>query len=372
MRIYLAFPEKGNIAVAGSRIWLVHVCPTLVEMGHEVILFDEDFTLLLGGGISLSEREFRRARLSEKLIAHIRAQHAARPIDVFLSYFYTSCVDPEVIRDIRRMGIRTVNFSCNNAHQFHTVRDLAPLYDYCMVPERAALAKFRAVGARPVHVPMGANPKFFRPMELPKVYPVTFIGARYADRLDFIAMLAKGAVDIRVWGAGWKRESAAELATGARRAWGLGGIRRLAQGAASRVVDWGKRHAVDRVAAPPVSDDEMVRIYNQSTIALNFSKALDEDSPGVYVRHVRLRDFEVPMSGAFYMAEYSEELPEYYEIGKEIVAFETPRDLLDKARYYLTQDSARERIARAGHRRAMSDHTWTNRFRRFFEAVGLR
>jgi spore maturation protein CgeB len=371
MRIYLAFPGRGNVAVADSRIWLLHVHPALVEMGHEVALFDEDFAVLLGGGLTANEREAWRTRFSEKLLAAIRARHAERPIEVFLSYFYASCVHPDVVRDIRAMGIVTVNFSCNNVHQFHTVRDLAPLYDYCMVPERAALPRFRAVGARPVHVQMGANPHLFKPMGLPKVYPVTFIGAKYADRLDFIAALSGDGVGVRVWGAGWKAESVADLARGGQRAWRLGGMRRLARGAANRIGEWRRRRIVDRIAAPPVSDQEMVRIYNQSAIALNFSKAIDDHSHGTYVRHIRLRDFEVPMAGAFYLAEYSEELPEYYEIDSEVVSFETARELVDKARYYLSHDAARERVAAAGCRRARSEHTWAHRFGKLFREIGV-
>jgi spore maturation protein CgeB len=371
MRIYLAFPGRGNAAIQDSQIWITHIHPTLRSMGHEVIRLDRDFTELLTDGLPREQLEVRRRALSDRILAQVREAHHRRPLDLFLSYFHTHTILPEVIGEIRGMGVLTVNFSCNNVHQFHTVRDLAPLCDYCMVPERAALEKFRAVGARPVHVQMGANPELFRPLGLPKRYGVSFIGAKYADRSVFIAALLRGGLPVQVWGAGWKRESVGDLLSGGRRAWTLGGLQRLARGAVNRLRTWQRDRLVDRVASPPLGDDAMVEVYNQSRIALNFSKALDDERPGVVHRHLRLRDFEVPMTGSFYMPEYSDELAEYYEIDKEIVTFRSVEELVEKARYYLPRDYERTRIADAGYKRAMREHTWTMRFTKLFRQLGL-
>ena len=67
------------------------------------------------------------------------------------------------------------------------------------------------------------------------------------------------------------------------------------------------------------------------------------------------------MSGAFYMVECQDELEDFFDIGSEIVCYQDKFDLVDKVRYYLSQEKERERIRRAGHGRALHDHSWQMR-----------
>jgi spore maturation protein CgeB len=90
------------------------------------------------------------------------------------------------------------------------------------------------------------------------------------------------------------------------------------------------------------------------------------------LRHLRLREFEAPMSGALYLTEDQPELAEYFEPGREVLTYTDRFDMLDKARYYLAHDEAGERIRRAGLRRARAEHTWQHRFAELFAALGLK
>ena len=86
---------------------------------------------------------------------------------------------------------------------------------------------------------------------------------------------------------------------------------------------------------------------------------------------IRLRDFEVPMSGGFYLVEYMEELEEFFEIGKEIACYNGPEDLVEKVKHYLKHDTEREKIRRAGYERSLRDHTWQERFEAAFKLMGM-
>jgi hypothetical protein len=65
---------------------------------------------------------------------------------------------------------------------------------------------------------------------------------------------------------------------------------------------------------PILSDSEMVNVYSSSRISLNFSEVVDEIT-GKIKRHIRLRDFEIPMSGGLLFTGYQQELEEYYVVG---------------------------------------------------------
>ena len=104
---------------------------------------------------------------------------------------------------------------------------------------------------------------------------------------------------------------------------------------------------------------------------LGLSSVGDTALAGRPLRQVRLRDFEVPMSGGFYMLEYVEEIQDFFVPGTEIVCFDGRADLVDKCRYYLENETERRLIAQAGHRRARQDHTWQRRLSDAFQEMGL-
>jgi spore maturation protein CgeB len=54
----------------------------------------------------------------------------------------------------------------------------------------------------------------------------------------------------------------------------------------------------------------------------------------------------------------------------EIVIVREIPEIVEKARFYLSNDRARERIRRRGHERAHQDHTWERRFREVISKAG--
>jgi spore maturation protein CgeB len=233
------------------------------------------------------------------------------------------------------------------------------------------LEDYRAIGARPIYCQEAANPKIYKPYDLPKKYEVTFIGQAYGDRPAYIKYLLEKGIDVHVWGPKWHHYSLDTQSWGRFRAWieRLHGITKMLQN--FRLVD-----ARPRIRLPAcriggiLSDQEMVKMYSRSRINLGFSSCGDTHRTGERIIQIRLRDFEIPMSGGFYMVEYIEELQEFFEIGKEIVCYTGPEDLVEKIKYYLREEEARERIRKAGYERCLKDHTWRHRFEKAFEEMG--
>lgn len=355
----------------------------LKDAGCEVVHYDPGHPFHEALGPDWTEED--RARVSQRMLEAVRREHSRRPLDLFFSYLLKQLVYPDAIREVGKLGVPTVNYWCNGAHQFYLVDEISPAFDYCVVTERAALAKYREVGARPVYLQMAANPRIYHPYDVPKEYKVTFVGQRYADRPTYVLHLLKNGIDVRVWGPGWTRDRTfgeKGLGTGVT----LPYLTKHPRASAYKLLDYVKReirHRVDipiwnerrltRVAGPSLAQQELVRMYSRSRISLGFSTcgyARYEDRQKI--RQIHLRDFEGPMSGACYFVEYQEEIEDFYEVGREIVCYTTREDLLDKVRYYLAHPEEAERIRRAGYDRARRDHTWVRRFRELFNAIGLR
>lgn len=432
MRIFYASGERPNQALRDSQVWRNNLYGSLVDLGHDVVELDYDLNPLLAhADVSIpANRAFvdaERPRAEAALLSQLEHAHRAARVDLFFSYFYSVCARPETIRGIGARGIRTMNWYCNGSYQFHLVEEIAPAYDWSLVPEAFRMDDYRRVGAHPIYCQEAANPLVYHPVDVPRDLDVVFVGARYGERPQYIRRLVDAGIDVHVFGPGWQPRHAAPrswpnggepgqaaraapkgrigrlrlLATAegwrrlgrrlrrlfrrdGRRATGSGSGVRPATGtvdgdgavgaarrgaAASRPADLTALPA--EVCGPILSDDEMVEMYSRARISLGFSGVGNFAGGPDRIVQVRLRDFEAPMSGAFYMVEEMPELGDFFLIGEEVVCYGGPDDLVEKCRHYLAHPNERERIRLAGRARALKDHTWQRRLTDAFQEAGL-
>ena len=66
------------------------------------------------------------------------------------------------------------------------------------------------------------------------------------------------------------------------------------------------------------------------------------------------RTFEIPATGTFLLAERTPEHQDLFVEGVEAEFFDTPAEMIIKAKYYLKNDNARQEIAERGHRRCIN------------------
>jgi spore maturation protein CgeB len=394
MRIFYAADNSADPRLGiQSNIWRNNLYCTLIDLGHDVVEFDYDLQETIQKADKSLHSSFiakNRPKITRELLKQIGQAHSERPVDLFFSYFYDACVMVEGLEQIRAMGIKTVNWYCNGSYQFHLVEEISPHYDWCLVPEKFRLKNYRAIGARPIYCQEGANPNMYKPQNVPVEFAVTFVGQAYGERPDYIKHLLDGGVDIRVWGYGWNKFSQSYQSRNAGSTRRLGqagreflnntawqdGLRRLLNLELLRSAGKTVREAPavtlpDKIIGGVLTDSDMIQMYSRSKINLGFSSCGTTHETEERIVQVRLRDFEVPMSGGFYLVEYMEELEEFFDIGKEIVCYSDAEDLLGKIKYYLEHVDQREEIRRAGHERALRNHTWHQRFEMAFRQMGM-
>ena len=268
--------------------------------------------------------------MNYELLRAVQEAHAERPIDFFFAYVSGRTVFPSTIRAIGMMGIPTVNVALDDRLKFVSGLeatglagniDLASVFTLCWTNAQEVVARYEAAGGHAIYMPQGVNPEIFHPYDVPRDIDISFVGQKYGQRPRVIAYLREHGLDVQAFGSGW----------------GSGEI--------------------------PV--EEMVRIYSRSRISLGIGTMANTTD----VVTIKGRDFEVPMSGGFYLTQCNPDLEEFYAIGKEIVCYTSFDDLVEKARYYLAHPDEAEQIREAGLRRARRDHTLVQRFHRLFEAL---
>lgn len=95
---------------------------------------------------------------------------------------------------------------------------------------------------------------------------------------------------------------------------------------------------------------EMPKIFHLSRINLNFtSKPIRTGLP--------LRIWDILGAGGFVLTNYQSEIPEYFEIGRELETYSSEEELLEKISYYLQHEEERQIIARNGYEKAKENYS---------------
>jgi spore maturation protein CgeB len=69
------------------------------------------------------------------------------------------------------------------------------------------------------------------------------------------------------------------------------------------------------------------------------------------------------------MCKYVEGIEEVLEPGREIVTFHDEDEMMGKIRYYCGRDDERKKIAEAGQKRVLNEHTYEVRTRQMLEII---
>jgi spore maturation protein CgeB len=377
MRIFQVIEATSNPSVVGSQTWYRNLHEPLTEMGHEVVLFPSTEGRLA----SWRKDHHLRSSFSRKMLDRYRVESKRKPFDLFFSYLMDGMVEPSIIDEIRKSGVPTCNFSCNNAHQFENVHELSPHFDYNLHSEKDVGPKFLSIGATPIWWPMASNPKYFKPIDLPRSISVSFVGANYSVRARYVAHLLEGGVDVHTYGPGWVSGASNRSRSLAKRykylmLASLPFSRQFQTSASSNLADHDfRRFLATRFPAnvhPAVSDDDLIALYSKTQVSLGFLEVHEKHDPArPVVQHLHLREFEAPMSGALYCTGYSHELAEMFEPDKEVVVYRNQFELLEKVEYFLRNPNQAEGIRKAGRARALAHHTYHHRFKTLFDLLGL-
>jgi spore maturation protein CgeB len=401
-RIFMAVRHSIDAKQYYGGLWSSNFYPALRELGCEIVesqidLLSTSRFMAIASGFTREELEVR-ANTTEKILDEVREAKRQGPVDLFLSYFYNAHFDPAGFDDLRGLGIPSVNFYCNSIYQFAQVAAIAAKAEFSWHPEKDARASYLTIGARPLWVQMGADPHLCRPVRGIERQPkVCFVGQRYADRERWLAALVQANVLTDIYGSGWgievedkamsvceerfylgRRQSTPgtlrsylQLVSDEARQHGVvNALKRLNARAAYKR----ERRGFDRTLHSRVRGraGDLARVFSAYEVCTNFSNVWADGHPGSpLIPHVRLRDFEAPMCRTCYLTGNTDEIRQFYAVGREIDTYHDESELIDKVRFYLTNRNAAEALREAGYRRALRDHTWKRRFEELFVKIKL-
>lgn len=240
---------------------------------------------------------------------------------------FTGEVDPAVLATISaREDTVTIAWGCDDHWRFENFSCLlAPSVNWWVTTAHSAVPKFHAMGYDNIIKSQWAvEPTVYYPMDVPRDIPVSFIGQPHGSRIEVMQRLHAMGIEVGLWGFGW-------------------------DGVRTRV-----NHA------------QMLEIFSRSAVNLNLSNASMMGE-----QQIKGRVFEVPGCRGLLLTDHADDLESYFEIGKEIVVYDSIEDMADKIRYYGDHEAEREAMATAAYERTLAEHTWRHRFDEIFKTAGL-
>lgn len=277
--------------------------------------------------------------------------------DLLFSVLFEDEIPADLLAELRdRPSPVTFNWFADDHWRFDAFTSrYAPLFNACSTTARSALPKYEAIGYdHVIKTQWGCNVRLYQPTGGPLKHGVTFVGQPHGNRRDVIEELRRTGVHVDTWGQGWEAGRLEQdqmidvFATS-----------RINLNLSNASVQYGRLgHAVVNHARPR-------RLFaSGSPIGRLLGKVRRGDQ-------IKGRNFEIPGCGGFQLSGHAEDLESYYEPDEEIVIFRSAEEMVELVPRYLSDERARTRIAAAGHRRTVAEHTYEHRYRAIFKELGL-
>lgn len=271
-----------------------------------------------------------RQENGRRIVEQIASARAAGRVDVLIGTMVAQSVPAEALRCVRGMGIPVLNIAMDDrlpdhwgwhGHTRLGAIGLSADTDIVLQTTAEYVPRYLADGHPAVFWPFGSDPDLFGPIG-EKRFEVVFVGNNYGWRSVLIRAIKRAGIPIECFGNGF--------------------------------------------ANGHIDAHRVAEVFGQARIVLGVGTVAHSRR----IVTLKLRDFDGPMSGSFYITTDNPDLHKLFEVGREIVTYRNTLECITLLRRYLNDDIAREEIAAAGRRRAVSDHTWDRRIRDAFQLLG--
>ena len=265
--------------------------------------------------------------------------------DIALFALFENEFDPQIISSLKETT-KTVVYFFDDPWRKKFANYWRQYFSYFSTPDYTMYNKYLSQGYKNVlFTPFGYNKNIYKKIDTDKIFDVSFIGG-YSPLRDWtIKNLRKKRIDIKVFGRGWDNDNS-----------------------------W-------------LTEEEMIKVINQSKINLNLSNATSYHLPFLFwslhssktvkellllrktIEQVKGRHYEINGCGGFQLSYYIPGLEVAFKIDNEIAIYNSLKNLNDKILFYLENKNLREEIASNGYKRAIKVHTAQNYMKQLVNKV---
>ncbi len=327
-------------------------------------------------------------QINAQLLATARRLKAEGHLDLIFAVIYDDVLEVETAKQLRALDVPMVNYHVDLVGQWYRILRTGKYFDRVACAQTSSWSGLRRAGIHPYYMPMAANPPVGSASTIIPNDGVVYLGSPWLYRRQVLAELARQGIPLKIYGNNWLRKT---LEPGYVHPWAKN-LYDLQHYLLPRLQEegWGgfQETILRRLQPPPppaglgteLPAENILGYYPESDFiplvkgaAINLGFTHFQGTPGTPQerRQMRLRDFEIPMVGGFYLTQDCAQLRELFPIGENLVTWDNLLDLQDKIRYYLENPAERLHIAKYVQNYCLQHHTWNNRFRHLLQELKL-
>lgn len=308
-----------------------NVAYTLVKMGHEVLTVPKPTQLLSHRMMHLMQIVYDRV-MPMRLMPQekwLRSVHKSYRPDLVLAL--TQELDEELLSELKQAGAVTVSWWGDTPANMRKQGLLVKNWDWVFIKDRYAAFKLNTLGINAEFLPEAMNPDWHIRNYGKIGSNLCFAGNVYNYRHFLIRQLIEhGLTEITLFGDRPPRWAAPEV----------------------------KAVYKNRF----IVKEEKSRIFGESFACIN-STAMSEGNS------LNCRAFEIAGAAGLQIMEYRPAIEDCFEPEHEIVTYSSVTELVEKVERLKKDSSLAEKVRLAGHRRALSEHTYQHRIDYIFNKV---
>jgi len=256
---------------------------------------------------------------------------------------------PKTLRKLKTISSKPVlaNWWVDNPilqddkHKWLIYSHCVPHYDNIFIFDRAYFKPLKELGAKKIlFLPCAADPAKYHPENLSRDQQsqfscnICFIASYYSTRGELITPFLS-VPGLAIWGGGWSAFLECK---------GINDTNNIVKG-----------------EYLPVED--VNRAYQAAQFVLN------SHHPQTKRGGLNSRAFEIPASGGAQLMDYVPEMEDLLKPGEEVIVYRSPEEGAALAKELINDPGTRNKIARAGYERVISEHTYVHRMKTILDNI---
>ncbi len=332
-------------------------------------------------------------QVNTRLLATARRLKAEGRLDLIFAVIYDDVLEENTAKELRKLEVPMVNFHVDLVGQWYRILRTGKYFDRVACAQEDHWSGLIRANIRPYLMPMAANPETSQSAvstDLPEFEGLLYLGSPWLYRREVLVHLAQLGLPLRIYGHNWlekgvgsakpqpqpwrktshdirhyllprvREEGRPDLETTVRNRWN---IHPPFKSTLASSLNGCVRGAYETT--------EFTSLVRGAAINLGFTHFSGAPGTKFERRQVRLREFEIPLAGGFYMTQDCLQLRQLFNPGCTVETWNNLRELKEKTQYYLAHPAERLRIARQGQEHCIKNHTWAIRFAELLRELKL-
>lgn len=234
----------------------------------------------------------------------------------------TQIISTKVLSELKRKRIATVAWWGDSPANMTNEGLLSDLWDFIYLKDPQTVEKFKRVGINTELLHEAMNPDWHKPVARQKNNKIVVAGNFYAYRNFLVSKLLDKNIEVDLYG--------------------------------RRLPIWADKRIKEKHTGKYITKIQKSIAFGEGLACLNSTHVKEGNA-------MNLRAFEIAGASGLQIMENREIISDCFEPGKEILVFNHLEELYETIDFAKNHPKEAQKIRHAGHKRALSDHTYEKR-----------